>query len=477
MNDYKLPSLRQAAHRSREVVIEDNLFVLPEELKTLGSGKKYYIRTHGCQANERDSETMSGILQDMGYTPAEDPAEADLILINTCAIRENAEKKVLGEFGFFKDYKRRNPDLLLAMSGCMAQEEKTVDEILKKYPQVDLIFGTHNIYRLPLLLEKAVKEKKRVVEVFSKQGEVIENLPASRVLDHKAWVNIMYGCDKFCTYCIVPYTRGKERSRRMGEIVEEVRQLKEQGYKEVTLLGQNVNAYGLDLGMKNGFAQLLEEVAKTEIPRIRFTTPHPRNFDEEAVAMLAKYPNIMPAFHLPVQSGSNRVLKAMNRSYTRETYLDLFDRIKASVPNASFTTDIIVGFPNETDEEFEETLTLYDRCAFDNAFTFIYSPRNGTPAAKIEDYTPAEVKEERLRRLNEKVTYYAKKHNLEYQDRIVEVLTDGPSKKRSDIYAGYTKENKLVNFEGKDLQPGDLVLVKITECHNFSLNGVAIEKV
>ena len=476
MNDYKLPSLRQAARRSKEVVIEDNLFVLPEELKTLGKGKKYFIRTHGCQANERDSETMSGILNDMGYTAAADAAEADLILINTCAIRENAEQKVLGEFGFFKEYKRRNPDLLLAMAGCMAQEEKTVEEILRKYPQVDLIFGTHNIYRLPLLLERAVRDKKRVVEVYSKQGEVIENLPASRALSHKAWVNIMYGCDKFCTYCIVPYTRGKERSRRMGEIVEEVRQLKEAGYKEVTLLGQNVNAYGLDLGMESGFAQLLEEVAKTEIPRIRFTTPHPRNFDEEAVAMLAKYPNIMPSFHLPVQSGSNRVLKAMNRSYTRETYLDLFDRIKKTVPGASFTTDIIVGFPNETEEEFLETLSLYDYCAFDNAFTFIFSPRAGTPAAKIEDLTPREVKEDRLRRLNEKVVYYAKKHNLEYQDRIVEVLTDGPSKKRSDIYAGYTKENKLVNFQGKDLRPGDLVQVKITECHNFSLNGTAIEK-
>ena len=475
-DNYKLPSLKDAVRRRRDPEAEQKEeFSLPLECKDLGKGKTFYIRTHGCQANEHDSETMSGILKEMGYVAVDEAKDADLIIVNTCAIRQNAEEKVFGEFGAFMEYKRKNPDLIIGMCGCMAQEEKTVERVLTTYPQVNLIFGTHNIYRLPELLYKAYHTDHKTVEVISGQAEVVEGMPASRKDKHKAWVHIMYGCDKFCTYCIVPYTRGKERSRRIGDIVKEVKALKDEGYKEVCLLGQNVNAYGLDLDMQHGFADLLEACALTGIERIRFMTSHPRNFDEETIDIIAKYPNIMPQIHLPVQSGSSAILKKMNRGYDRERYLSLFDEIKAKVPGACFTTDIIVGFPNETEEEFEETLTLYDHCQFDNAYTFIYSPRIGTPAAAMEDEISQEEKEKRLLRLNEKVKYYAHMHNEKYQDQIVEVLVDGFSKKDKNVYAGYTKGGKLVNFTANHSEVGELCNVKINVCHSFSFNGEKVE--
>ncbi len=476
-NEYELPSIEQARKRDKNrAAIERGLFEIPDECRNIGYGRKYYLRTYGCQANQRDSETIAGILDELAYTASDNINEADLILLNTCAIRKNAEDKVFGEIGALKKLKRENPDLIIAVSGCMAQEEGVVNKLLAQYPQVDLIFGTHNIYNLPKLLFEALMAKEKVVEVFSKQGEIYESLPTTRFLKHKAWVNIAYGCDKFCTYCIVPYTRGKERSRLVEDIVSEVRQLVDEGYKEVCLLGQNVNAYGRDLKLENGFATLLEEVAKTGIDRVRFMTSHPWNFDDETIDVIAKYPNIMPYIHLPLQSGNDEILRRMNRRYTKEDYLKLFDKLKAKIKNCAFTTDIIVGFPNESDEAFKDTLDVVDYCKFDNAFTFIFSPREGTPAYSMEDSISAEVKEERLQILNAKVAEYALMHNKAFEGQVVEVLVDGESKRNKKVYSGYTKENKLVNFTGKNVNVGDLVNVKITKAMSFSLNGELVEE-
>ena len=473
---WALPDLKEAQKRSHhQTVIEKALFAIPPHIQMIGQGKKYYLRTYGCQANERDSETLAGILESMQFTPCSEPSEADVILLNTCAIRKNAEDKVLGELGSLKRLKSDKPDLIFAVCGCMAQEEEIVTLLLEKYRHVQLIFGTHNIHRLPELLYEVMSEGKRVVEVLSKEGEVIENLPVRRFGKHKAWVNIMYGCDKFCTYCIVPYTRGKERSRAMEDILDEVRILKEEGYKEVTLLGQNVNSYGKDAGIVGGFASLLKETAKIGIERIRFTTSHPWDFTDEMIDVIARYDNIMPFIHLPVQSGDSEILKIMGRRYTREQYLTLFHKIKERMPNCAISTDIIVGFPNESEEQFENTLSLVDECQFDNAFTFIYSPREGTPAAHMADNVSLEVKQHRLARLNERWNQYAKLKNDAYLGKTVRVLVDGASKKNDQIMSGYTETNKLVNFVAKDAKAGDIVTVKITGCKTFSLDGEQCE--
>ncbi|SJZ78494.1 tRNA (N6-isopentenyl adenosine(37)-C2)-methylthiotransferase MiaB [Anaerorhabdus furcosa] len=475
--NYQLPSLKDAKIRTREAVkIEHTLFKLPETTRNLGVGRKFYLRTYGCQANERDSETIVGILVAMGFSQTQNEEDADFILLNTCAVRKNAEDKVLGELGMLKKLKTSNPDLIFGLCGCMAQEEEIVQLLLKKYPQVDLIFGTHNIHRLPELLYQTMMSKERTVEVYSKEGDVIENLPVKRFGKHKAWVNIMYGCDKFCTYCIVPYTRGKERSRLMNDILIEIQELKDQGYKEVTLLGQNVNAYGKDLGIESGFATLLDEVAKIGIPRVRFTTSHPWDFTDQMIDVIAKHDNVMPAIHLPVQSGNSDMLKIMGRRYTSEEYRSLYDRIITKIPNCTFSTDIIVGFPNETEEQFQDTLDMVDYCKYDLAYTFIYSPREGTPAANMIDNVPADVKSERLQRLNEKVGQYSNMNNQKYVGKEVKVLVDGLSKKNDQVYSGYSEENKLINFTGENIHEGDIVRVKITDVKSWSLNGEAIEE-
>jgi len=475
-SNYILPSLKDAKIRTRQsVAIEKSLFSIPEQARGLGRGRKFFLRTYGCQANERDSETIAGILFALGFERCNKEEEADFILLNTCAVRKNAEDKVLGELGMLKKLRKNNPDLLFGMCGCMAQEEEIVNTLLKKYPHVDLIFGTHNIHRLPELLYHAMIAKEKTVEVYSKEGEVIENLPVSRFGKHKAWVNIMYGCDKFCTYCIVPYTRGKERSRLFEDIMEEVHELKEQGFKEVTLLGQNVNAYGKDIYEDKGLADLLAAVAETGIERIRFTTSHPWDFTDDLIDVIAKYPNIMPFIHLPVQSGNNDILKIMGRRYTVERYKEVYDKIVAKLPDCAFSTDIIVGFPNETEEQFQDTLDLVDYCQFDNVFSFIYSPREGTPAAKMEDNVPREVKEERLQTLMQKTNYYSNMKNHNYMGKVVKVLVDGTSKKNDQVFSGYTEENKLVNFTGTNIKAGDIISVRITDCKSWTLDGEAIE--
>lgn len=474
--NWNMPSLDKAKQRSKnQAVIEKSLFNIPFEVANLGVGRKYYLRTYGCQANERDGETIAGILEAMHFTPAENVEEADLILLNTCAIRKNAEDKVLGELGSLKRLRKTNPDILFGMCGCMAQEEDVIQTLLEKYPHVDLVFGTHNIHRLPVLLYQAMMSKEKTIEVFSKEGEVIENLPVKRFGTHKAWVNIMYGCDKFCTYCIVPYTRGKERSRQVEDILDEIHTLIDTGFKEVTLLGQNVNSYGKDLHLEGGFAYLLEEVAKTGIERIRFVTSHPWDFSDEMIQVIAKYDNIMPFIHLPVQSGNDEILKIMGRRYTSKDYLTLFHKLKDQVKDAAFSTDIIVGFPNETREQFEDTLKLVDECQFDNSFTFIYSPRVGTPAAKMEDNVSMEEKESRLQELMEHTNHWARVKNEAYEGKVVEVLVDGISKKNVNVWCGYTKTNKLVNFIGENIHVGDLVNVKITAAKSWSLDGEAIK--
>lgn len=474
---WAMPDLKEAQKRTKQhALIEKSLFNIPPEARNIGLGRKYYLRTYGCQANERDGETIAGILEQMGFEPTASVEEADLILMNTCAIRKNAEDKVLGELGSLKRLRRTNPDLIYGLCGCMAQEEDVVNTLIEKYDHVDLVFGTHNIHRLPYLLYQAMMTKEKTIEVFSKEGEVIENLPVKRFGEHKAWVNIMYGCDKFCTYCIVPYTRGKERSRLVEDILEEIHGLIEEGYKEVTLLGQNVNSYGKDLQIAGGFAYLLEEVAKTGIPRIRFMTSHPWDFSDEMIDVIAKYDNIMPFIHLPVQSGNSEILKIMGRRYSAQEYMTLFNKLKAKVKNAAFSTDIIVGFPNETDEQFKDTLKLVDECQFDNAFTFIYSPRVGTPAAQMEDNIPLEVKEARLQELMEHTDRWSKIKNEAYVGKVVEVLVDGPSKKNPEVLSGHSETNKLVNFKADHVKAGDIVSVLITEAKSWSMSGELVEQ-
>ncbi|OUQ29341.1 tRNA (N6-isopentenyl adenosine(37)-C2)-methylthiotransferase MiaB [Massilimicrobiota sp. An134] len=480
MKDYsqyfKGPSLKDAKHRGKDEIhhIKD-AYEIPADMVGIGKGQKYFIQTYGCQANERDSETLAGILESLGYSATDEIKDAQVVLLNTCAIRENAEEKVFGKIGYLKKVKRTNPNIIFGICGCMAQEEVVVNKILEKHPQVDLIFGTHNIHRLPVLLKQAMLDKEMVLEVWSKEGDVIENLPSHRAHPYKAWVNIMYGCNKFCTYCIVPYTRGKERSRLKEEILQEVLELKEQGYQEITLLGQNVNSYGKDFQDDYNFASLLEDVAKTGIPRIRFTTSHPWDFSDEMIDVIAQYDNIMPAIHLPVQSGNSEVLKRMGRRYTREDYLKLFDKIKSKIPDCTITTDVIVGFPGETDEQFEDTLSLYEYCEYDLAYTFIYSPRAGTPAAKMEDDIDIQTKEQRLYRLNDLVNEKALKQNQKFLNQVVEVLVEGTSKKDNEMLTGYTKHQKLINFKGNPEHIGQIVPVRVTEVKTWALKGEEVE--
>jgi len=473
--DWNLPNLRQAQKRSvDETLIQRSLFEIPEPYQNIGQDKTYYIRTYGCQANERDSETIQGILQKMGFRPVDAMDQADVIVLNTCAIRENAENKVFGEVGNVKVIKQSHPDVIFMVGGCMTQEESVVNRLLTTYHQVDVIFGTHNLHRIPQLLIQAYFSKERVVEVFSKEGEVYENLPVSRNSRTKAWVNIMYGCDKFCTYCIVPYTRGKERSRLKEDILAEIDDLVSQGFKEVTLLGQNVNAYGKDMNSSVDFADLLEAVAQKGIQRVRFMTSHPWDFTDKLIEIIASYPNIMPFIHLPLQSGNNEILKIMGRRYTKEEYLVIFNKLKARIPEIALSTDIIVGFPNETDAQFQETLEMIETCQFDNVYSFIYSPRDKTPAASMIDNVTKAEKEDRLRRLNARIGVHALAHSKAQIGKTLKVLVDGPSKKNPEIYSGYTETNKLVNFKPLTDCVGDIVEVEISSANTWTLQGKQI---
>ena len=437
-------------------------------------GKKYFIKTYGCQMNVHDSEEIKKILENLGYTEIEDYEQADLIILNTCAIRENAHDKVFGFLGRCKHLKKTNKDLILGLCGCMAQEENVVKEIREKHKYIDIVFGTHNMNELPDMLMNFYG--KQSINVYSKEGDVIEfgNL-YKRDSKITAWVNIMYGCDKFCTYCIVPYTRGKQRSRKSKDILKEVKELKEQGYKEITLLGQNVNAYGKDLEGEIEFSKLLEKVSDIGIERIRFVTSHPWDFTDKMIDVIASRENIMPYIHLPLQSGSNKILKLMGRRYTKEEYLELFNKIRNKVKNASITTDIIVAFPGETEEDFNDTLDVVNTCKYDGAFTFIYSPRENTPAAKMKNDLTESEKEDRLHRLNELVNKYSKESNERMLNTIQKVLVIGISEKDSNKVCGYTENMKLVNVAAPKDTIGQIINVKITDAKSFSLDGEIIE--
>ena len=448
-------------------------FELDKNVINKYSGKKYFLKTYGCQMNERDSETLSALIEKLGFERVEDYREADLLLLNTCSIRENAHNKAFGMLGRFKHLKKERPDIIVGLCGCMAQEVSVCEEILKNYKFVNLVFGTHNIDRLPELLDKAINDNEREIEVLSREADLVEKMPVVRSNKYKAYVNIIYGCDKFCTYCIVPYTRGRERSRKKEDILEEVNLLVKDGYKEITVLGQNVNAYGKDLYDDYGMGELLEDIAKTGIPRIRFMTSHPWDFTDKMIEVIAKYDNIMPSIHLPVQSGSSKVLKLMGRRYTRESYMELFNKIKSTIPGVTVSTDIIVGFPGEEEEDFLQTLSLVEECKFDNAFTFIYSERVGTPACKLKNSIPMDVREERLQRLNEVVNKYFLENNQKLLNTSVKVLVEGISSKKNEYY-GYSDTNKLVNFTSdKKINPGDIVDVLIDEVHTWSIDGKA----
>jgi len=474
VSKYFKPNLSKARRRSKSEVQHEN-FEINEIHKKLGHGKKYWIQTYGCQANEADGETMAGILKMMSFSPAANENEASIIIINTCAIRENAENRVWGVIGRLKKLKIDNPDLLICLSGCMAQEENVVNKILKTYHQVDIVFGTHNIHKLPDYIQTAMFSKERVIEVYSEEGNVVENLPKFRNHKKKAWVNIMFGCDEFCTYCIVPYTRGRERSRLKEEVIKEVKELNNNGYVEVTLLGQNVNAYGKDFkNLDYTFGDLLRDLDKTGIKRIRFTTSHPHDLDLKTMEAIRDCHSVMPFFHLPVQSGSNSILKRMNRHYTKDTYLEKLKQLREIVPGISVTTDIIVGFPGETDEDFMETLDLVRKANFEGAFTFIFSPREGTPAAKFNDDIELEVKKARLYKLNQVINDGYLQGNKRFLGKTIDVLVEGISKNNNNTLAGYTPHQKLVNFRGDKEKIGSIVPVKIIEAKTWFLMGEMI---
>lgn len=463
-----LPNMLEAKKRTKDKVLYEYI----DEVKSdMFLNKKYFIKTYGCQMNVHDSEEIKAILENIGFCEIDNMENADLVILNTCAVRENAHDKVFGFLGRCKHLKKERPDLIVCLCGCMAQEVSVVEEIMNKHKYIDLVFGTHNIDELPkLLLEKTNRLN---IQVYSKEGEVKEVGDLyKRDSKYSAWVNIMYGCDKFCTYCIVPYTRGKQRSRKSKDILDEIRRLKEQGYKEVTLLGQNVNAYGKDIENEIEFSELLKSVAEIGIERIRFVTSHPWDFTDKMIEIISSYDNIMPYIHLPLQSGSDRILKLMGRRYTGEEYLKLFDKIKHKIKNVAITTDIIVGFPNESEEDFKETLKIVDYCKYDSAFTFIYSPRVGTPASLIEDKIPLQEKEERLKELNSIVNKYSLENNKKLLNTNQKVLLVGISEKDENKLYGYTETMKLVNVLCDKNLLGTIQNVKITDAKSFSLDGI-----
>lgn len=466
------PSLDKAKIRTKkEVLVKTDDYKINDNLIGVGKNKKYFIKTYGCQMNEHDTENIKAILEDMSYEESLTMQDADLILLNTCAIRENAHNKVFGMIGRIKHLKESKPHIIAGICGCMAQEEAVVDEILKRYKWLDIVFGTHNIHNLPNILATSLAKKELEIEVLSIEGDIFENIPVKRDNKYKAWINIMYGCDKFCTYCIVPYTRGKQRSREPKYIIDETIKLIEDGFQEITLLGQNVNAYGKDLGIDYNMEDLLGDVAKTGISRIRFVTSHPWDFTDKMIEVIKSNSNIMPYIHLPLQSGSNNILKLMGRRYTKESYLELYHKLKEALPYSSITTDIIVGFPGETEEDFNETLEVVKECQFDSAFTFLFSPRVGTPAAKMVDNVIIETKNTRLYKLNELINYYSHESNAKYIDKIIPVLIEGNSEKRADVLVGYSDTMKLVNATGDCSNIGKVVNVKINSVKTWSMDG------
>lgn len=440
--------------------------------------KKFFIQTFGCQMNEHDSEVMAGLLEERFYVPTKDIKEADFILLNTCCIREKAESKVLSMLGSLKKIKEKKPSLIVGVCGCMIQQKNIVPKILHACPFVNLMFGTNNMNRLPEYLEKIEKNGQPIYEIVDEDSSADLQLPASREYPFKAFVNIMYGCNNFCTYCIVPYVRGRERSRKKEDIIAEVRRLVEDGVVEVMLLGQNVDSYGNDFAEPISFASLLKEIDDIPgIERIRFMTSHPKDFSLELIDVIKNSKHICHSLHLPVQSGSNEVLRRMNRKYTREHYLEIVRAMREAIPDVALTTDIIVGFPGETEEQFQETVDLVETVGFDNAFSFIYSKRPGTAAEKFEDQIPLDIKKERLQRLNDVLSKWSLQHNKKYEGQNVKVLVEGLSENNDNMVSGRTDTGKTVIFQGDPSLIGKFVDVNITTAQTWVLKGKLEEEI
>jgi tRNA-2-methylthio-N6-dimethylallyladenosine synthase len=456
-------------------------------------GSTYFIMTFGCQQNENDSERMSGLLNEMGYSKVNSYEDADLIFINTCSVRENADDRLFGHLGILKNLRRDKPNLLIGICGCMINQDIHVEKIRKSYPFVDMLFGPQDIYRLPEILWHRLTDSRRVYEIGN-DDTLAEDIPIQRARKHRALVSIMFGCNNFCTYCIVPYTRGRERSRSFDQIMLELNQLAQEGYHEVILLGQNVNSYGNDLKKTDpncpDFADLMEAAARIDgLKRIRFMTSHPKDISDKLIQVFGRYEKIEPHLHLPLQSGSNKILQKMNRHYTKEQYLEIVDKAKKLRPGITFTTDIIVGFPGETEEDFLDTLDVMKQVRFNSAFTFIYSKRTGTPAAEMSEQVDPDVIKDRFSRLLELQNEHSMSSNLLLEGKLVEVMIEGRSESAPTVLSGRTADSRLVNFTTKDLNKipanllgndgmfdGDLLegmfaLVKITRAKTFSLEG------
>jgi tRNA-2-methylthio-N6-dimethylallyladenosine synthase len=442
-----------------------------------GQRLRFHISTFGCQMNERDSEVLAGMLLDMGYQPADNMNDADIILLNTCCVRETAENKVWGRIGDLKVLKAKKPELILGICGCMTQQTEIGEIISKRAPHIDIVFGTHNIHELPELINQVSKPHKTIIDVWDSEGNIVENLPSKRVEGVKAYVAIMYGCNNFCTYCIVPYVRGRERSRIIKDVVNEIKDIVEQGYKEVMLLGQNVNSYGKDLEPQVDFADLLQEIEDIkELERIRYMTSHPRDFTDHLIDVIASSKKVCEQFHLPVQAGSNRILKLMNRGYTKEDYLTLVNKIKAQIPSASITTDLIVGFPGESGEDFDDTIDLIQKVKFDAAFTFVYNKRSGTPAAEMADQISERVKSERIQKLIKQLSQISKEINKAEMGKIHEVLIEGFNRANPAMLEARTRTNKIVLIPGNTDMIGKIVHVKIIDIGTWHLDGEIINQ-
>lgn len=462
----------------KKCIIKEKILLLSERRKITAEIMigKYFIVTYGCQMNVHESEKIAGLLSDMGYFAAAKLEDADVIVFNTCCIRENAENHAFGNIGALKKLKKEKPELIIAVGGCMTQEKGKTELLKEKFPFIDVMFGTLNLERLPALIEEKRKRKKRVVEIREKEGEVLEGEKPLRTSFPNAWVNIMYGCNNFCTYCIVPYVRGRERSRKPENIVAEVKKLVEDGYKEITLLGQNVDSYGSD-GSTDGvrFAELLDRVASIEGKfRLRFMTSHPKDFGEDVIKVMEKHPKICKLVHLPVQSGSDRILKEMNRRYTSEKYLGEIELLRSRIPEAEVTTDIIVGFPGETEEDYLATEELVKKADFASAFTFVYSPRAGTKAAAMENQIPEEVSKDRIMRLVELVNSLTRKKSEKYVGKTVEILCEDYDKKK-ELYLGRDEFGRMGYFKSKRSRIGDFVKLKITRANGISLFGDPVD--
>ena len=433
--------------------------------------------TYGCQQNENDTERIRGMLKEAGFGFTDDPEAADVVIYNTCAVRENAEQRVFGRLGILKHIKEKRRDMIIGICGCMVQQQHITEKIKSTHEHVDLVFGTHALYKMPELLYKAMHQKKLVVDITDSEGAIAENIPILRDAEQKAWVSVMYGCNNFCSYCIVPYVRGRERSRRPEAVLQEVKELVAAGCSEISLLGQNVNSYGKDLDIDIDFSDLMKMVNEVEgVERIRFMTSHPKDLSDKLIYTIRDCDKVCKQLHLPFQAGSDKILRQMNRKYTKAEYLEKIEKVKREIPNISLSTDVIVGFPTETKEDFEETIDVLKKVEFDNIFSFIYSKREGTPAAKLDFVLTEDEIHENFNRMLAVQNEISKRKNDAYVGRIETVLVDGVSKNNENTLSGRCDSSKIVNFTGDESLIGKYVKVRITQSHTWSLNGELIEE-